>query len=83
MYKRYNLRTEKVKKAKELIHTGEYINRITGEGGTGIPKICKIISYDIGATANIDFDYILEENKFFIKIYLEEANGEHINSRRQ
>ncbi len=77
------LEQEKVKKAKELIHTGEYINRITGEGGTGIPKICKIISYDIGATANIDFDYILEENKFFIKIYLEEANGEHINSRRQ
>ena len=39
-----------------------------GEGGTGIPKICKIINYDLGAHAFIDFGYKMEENKFFIEI---------------
>lgn len=58
----------KVKRARYLVKSGEYINYVTEEGGTGIFKICKIISYDLQCNAKIDFDYILERNIFFIRL---------------
>ena len=39
-----------------------------GEGGTGIPKIVKIIAYDLKKIPDIDFGYIKERNIFFMKI---------------
>ena len=58
----------KVEEAKELVRTGEYIKRVKGEGGTGIPKICKIIYYDLGHQFFIDFGHHIEENIFFMEI---------------
>lgn len=60
-----------MKKAKELIESGEYVKRVKGEGGTGIPKICKIIYYDLGQNFSIDFGYHIEKNTFFMKIIFE------------
>lgn len=58
----------KVEQAKELIRTGKYLERVKGEGGTGIPKIVKIIAYDLKKIPDIDFGYIKERNIFFMKI---------------
>lgn len=58
----------RVKEAKELVRTGEYIKRVKGEGGTGIPKICKIIYYDLGYHFFIDFGHHIEDNIFFMEI---------------
>lgn len=59
---------EKVKEAKGLVSSGEYLKKVKGEGGTGIPKIVKIIEYDLGRKPEIDFGYEATENKFFMKI---------------
>lgn len=58
----------RVEKAKKLIRSGEYLQRVKGEGGTGIPKIVKIIAYDLKKEPAIDFGYIKEKNVFFMKI---------------
>lgn len=58
----------RVEKAKELIKSGEYIKCVKGEGGTGIPKICKIIYYDLGRQFSIDFGYRIEEGIFYMDI---------------
>jgi hypothetical protein len=58
----------RVAEAKHLIRTGEYLKRVKGEGGTGIPKICKIIMYDLKLQPLINFDYIENEDKFFMEI---------------
>lgn len=59
---------KKLETAKELWRSGRYLDKVRGEGGTGIPKICKIIQYDLGKKADICFDYDLDQNIFFIKI---------------
>lgn len=61
----------KVEKAKELIESGEYVKRVKGEGGTGIPKICKIIYYDLECHFSIDFGYHIEKSIFYMKIEFE------------
>lgn len=58
----------RVEEAKKLIHSGEYLQKVKGEGGTGIPKIVKIIAYDLKKEPVIDFGYIREKNVFFMKI---------------
>ena len=44
------------------------MQKVKGEGGTGIPKIVKIIAYDLKREPIIDFGYIKENNIFFMKI---------------
>lgn len=58
----------RVEHAKKLINSGEYLQKVKGEGGTGIPKIVKIIAYDLKREPIIDFGYIKENNIFFMKI---------------
>lgn len=58
----------RVEIAKEIYKTGEYADKAKGEGGTGIPKICKIIRYDLWKYPVIDFGYKQEENKFYMEI---------------
>lgn len=58
----------RVERAKKLICSGEYLQKVKGEGGTGIPKIVKIIAYDLRKEPTIDFGYIKEKNTFFMKI---------------
>lgn len=58
----------RVEEAKRLVESGEYVKKVIGEGGTGIPKICKIIYYDLRYDFFIDFGYHREENIFFMKI---------------
>lgn len=58
----------RVEAAKDLIKTGEYVKRVKGEGGTGIPKICKIIFYDLKRPFFIDFGHHIEENIFFMEM---------------
>lgn len=58
----------RVEQAKKLIYSGEYLQKVKGEGGTGIPKIVKIIAYDLKKEPNIDFGYVKEKNVFFMKI---------------
>lgn len=57
-----------MERAKKLICSGEYLQKVKGEGGTGIPKIVKIIAYDLRKEPTIDFGYIKEKNTFFMKI---------------
>lgn len=59
---------EKIENAKKLIRSGEYLSKIKGEGGTGIPKICKIISVDLNMEPVINFDFVKEKNKFYIEL---------------
>lgn len=58
----------RVNEAKKLFESGKYLEKVKGEGGTGIPKIYKIIIYDLGLNPSIDFGYKIEENKFFMEI---------------
>ncbi len=58
----------RVEQAKKLIRSGEYLQKVKGEGGTGIPKIVKIIAYDLKGEPVIDFGYRKEKNIFFMKI---------------
>jgi hypothetical protein len=60
--------TEKINTARSLIRSGKYLSKIKGEGGTGIPKIYKMISVDLGAEPEINFDFIKRKNKFFIEL---------------
>ena len=59
---------EKIENAKKLISSGKYLSKIKGEGGTGIPKICKIISVDLNMEPEINFDFVKKENKFYIEL---------------
>lgn len=58
----------RVENAKELIKSGEYLKKVKGEGGTGIPKICKIIEYDLKQKHSINFGYDNDKTKFFMDI---------------
>lgn len=58
----------RVEEAKEIYETEKYAEKAKSEGGTGIPKICKIIRYDLGLHPYLDFAYVQEENKFYMEI---------------
>lgn len=58
----------KLEELKVILDSEEYLKRVKGEGGTGIPKICKIIRVDLRKTGSINFGLKEEENKFFIEI---------------
>ena len=58
----------RVEIAKEIYKTEKYAEKAKGEGGTGIPKICKIIRYDLWKYPYIDFGYKQEENVFYMEI---------------
>lgn len=58
----------KLEELKRLLTSGEYLKRVKGEGGTGIPKICKIIRVDLRKTGIINFGLKEEDNKFFVEI---------------
>ncbi len=61
---------EKIFFARELIASGEYLSRVKGEGGTGIPKIYKILKVDLQIPAKLDFGYKESENIFYMEITL-------------
>ncbi len=61
---------KKLNELRRILENEEYLTRVKGEGGTGIPKICKIISIDLGKMFKIDFGFIEEKNKFYIKIFM-------------
>ncbi len=58
----------KMEELKKILDSGEYLKRVKGEGGTGIPKICKIIRVDLRKNGTINFGLKETENKFFIEI---------------
>lgn len=58
----------RVEIAKEIYKSKDYADKAKGEGGTGIPKICKIIRYDLWKEPCVDFGYKQEENKFYMEI---------------
>lgn len=58
----------KVKKALDLISGAAYLARAKQEGGSGIPKICKILSIDLDKKAEIKCDFSSEKNQFTIEI---------------
>lgn len=58
----------RVEIAKEIYKSEKYAEKAKGEGGTGIPKICKIIRYDLLKYPVVDFGYKQEENKFYMEI---------------
>lgn len=59
---------EKFAKLQQILDTDEYLEYVKGEGGTGIPKICKIIRKDLNRSGSISFGLKEKENKFFIEI---------------
>ena len=61
---------KKLDELRTILDNEEYLTRVKGEGGTGIPKIGKIISVDLKKRFKIDFGFIEEKNKFFIKVFM-------------
>ena len=59
---------EKLDLARDLISSGEYISRVKGEGGTGIPKIYKILMVDLHLPAKLDFGFKESKNIFYMEI---------------
>lgn len=62
------LETAKIRKALNLIASVAYLARAKQEGGSGIPKICKILSIDLDKKANIKCNFLPEKNQFTIEI---------------
>lgn len=60
----------KLEELKRILDSEEYLEHIKGEGGTGIPKICKIIRKDLNRNGSIRCELKEEQNKFFIEIEL-------------
>lgn len=58
----------KLEELDRLLDSEEYLEHVRGEGGTGIPKICKIIRKDLGRQGIIKFGFKEKQNKFFIEI---------------
>lgn len=58
----------KLNELKIILDNEEYLKRVKGEGGTGIPKICKIIRVDLRKNASINFGLKEKENKFFVEL---------------
>lgn len=59
---------KKLEDLRTLLSGDGYLTKVKGEGGTGIPKIKKIIVKDLDRKARINFGFQEEENKFFIEI---------------
>lgn len=59
---------EKINNAMKLIADAKYLARAQQEGGSGIPKIYKILSVDLDKKAVIKCNFLCEENKFVIEI---------------
>lgn len=61
---------KRVEEARRLYETGEYVRKSDGEGGTGIPKICKIIRYELKHTPVVKFDFKKDKNIFYMEILI-------------
>lgn len=59
---------EKIACAKQLIASGMYIDKVNGEGGTGLLKIYKILVSDLKLPVYVEFGYVDEKNIFYINI---------------
>lgn len=59
---------QKMTQVRELLETMAYLTRVKKEGGTGIPKIYKILKVDLYKKCNISFGYLEEKNIFFMEI---------------
>lgn len=60
----------KILELKEILSSRKYLDRIGTEGGTGIPKICKLISVDLKKEMKIDFGFEKDQNYFFIELFI-------------
>lgn len=60
----------RVEEARRLYETGEFVKKADDEGGTGIPKICKIICYELNHIPVINFGFINEKNIFYMEIII-------------
>lgn len=58
----------KINNAMNLIADAKYLARAQQEGGSGIPKIYKILSVDLDKKAKIRCDFLCDDNKFVIEI---------------
>ncbi len=61
---------KRVEEARRLYETGEYVKKADDEGGTGIPKICKIIQYELNRVPVIHFGFINDKNIFYMEIII-------------
>lgn len=59
---------DKIKSALSLIADKTYLARAKQEGGSGIPKIYKIMSVDLDKKADIKCNFLPEKNQFIIEI---------------
>lgn len=57
---------QKMLHAKSLIAEKKYLSKAKTEGGSGIPKICKILNVDLYKNPKIDLGTDAEKNIFFI-----------------
>jgi hypothetical protein len=59
---------EKVEYARYLISGDGYLSIVNGEGGTGIPKIYKILKVDLKLPAKLSFGYMESKDIFYMEI---------------
>ena len=64
---------KKLMDLERILSSDEYLDHVKGEGGTGIPKICKIIRKDLRKNGIIKFGLKEQENKFLLKLRFRSA----------
>lgn len=60
--------TEKIASALRIISEKGYLAKAKQEGGSGIPKIYKIMSSDLNMKTSVNCNFEKEHNKFYIEI---------------
>ena len=66
-----------IPEADWILSSRKYLDRIGTEGGTGIPKICKLISVDLKKEMKIDFGFEKDQNYFFIELFIRRWKWEY------
>lgn len=59
---------KKIISAQRVISEKGYLAKAKQEGGSGIPKIYKIMSSDLNMKTSVNCEFEKEQNKFYIEI---------------
>lgn len=71
---------EEIIKIDQMIKSKKYLKKVKLEGGTGIPKVCKLIAVDLNYNSNIDLGYNSDNNTYHITLDLWEEKCEYTSS---
>lgn len=73
--KNINEQELRMENARKLSKNKEYVSKAKTEGGSGIPKVCKILDFDLYKVPYIDLGINESENIFYITVKGEAKRG--------